>query len=481
MKIQSAKSSLEQGNFLIVSLIVSAILGITLASYMIMTQNQNLSVMRSQNWNSSMVVSEAGVEDGLQLINNYAGTFDALTNWCLNASSNGYSIIASDVYYVRRYMGSNYYDVFITNNPVTLAGVAATVTAIGHAAWSYSVASAPQTMFAAGGVNVSNGPGYVTRTVTVQTKIDALFSVAMAALQTIDFNGNNITTDSFDSADPLYSTNGMYPMGIPSMTKANGDVVTDDTITNSVNVGNADIKGHVKTGPKGTIAIGPNGSVGDRAWVEGGSSGIEPSYFSDDMNVLFPDVTLPSTTWLPATHTFGNGPSSKVNGVLYDYIILNSGDYSIPGDSGNGIYIGTNANVRLLVNGAIALSGSKDSMHIALGGSLTIYMNSASFSLTGNGVVNENGNATSFFYFGLPVNTSVNFGGNASFTGVIYAPEAAFSLGGGGSNPYDFVGSSVTKTVRMNGKFNFHYDENLRRVPKGRGYIPTNWREKASG
>ena len=48
---------------------------------------------------------------------------------------------------------------------------------------------------------------------------------------------------------------------------------------------------------------------------------------------------------------------------------------------------------------------------------------------------------------------------------------------GGGSDTYDFVGASITKSVKMNGKFNFHYDENLRRIGLGRGYIPTNWEE----
>jgi hypothetical protein len=104
-------------------------------------------------------------------------------------------------------------------------------------------------------------------------------------------------------------------------------------------------------------------------------------------------------------------------------------------------------------------------------------MDAPSFSLGGLGLNNMNGNAGSFYYFGLPVNTSVTFGGNASFTGCIYAPEAAFQLGGGGSNTYDFIGSSVTKSVKMNGKFNFHYDEALRNNGMARGYIPTNWKE----
>ena len=71
----------------------------------------------------------------------------------------------------------------------------------------------------------------------------------------------------------------------------------------------------------------------------------------------------------------------------------------------------------------------------------------------------------------------MSFRGNAAFTGAIYAPQAAFSLGGGGNDAYDFVGASVTKTVKMNGHFNFHYDENLRRIGPSRGFLPTRWME----
>ena len=70
--------------------------------------------------------------------------------------------------------------------------------------------------------------------------------------------GNNIQTDSFDSSDAASSTNGLYVAG---WHRANGDIASDASITNSVNVGNANIFGHVSTGPNGTVAIGANGSV----------------------------------------------------------------------------------------------------------------------------------------------------------------------------------------------------------------------------
>ncbi|PYJ06374.1 MAG: hypothetical protein DME25_06810, partial [Verrucomicrobia bacterium] len=101
-----------------------------------------------------------------------------------------------------------------------------------------------------------------------------------------------------------------------------------------------------------------------------------------------------------------------------------------------------------------------------------------SFSLGGQAYVdNQSGHAERFYLYGLPTCTSITFGGNGSFYGGIYAPEADFNLGGGGSDTWDFIGSSVTKTVNLNGHFNFHYDENLRRIGPSRGFIPTSWQE----
>src|SRR5882672_783086 len=55
----------------------------------------------------------------------------------------------------------------------------------------------------------------------------------------------------------------------------------------------------------------------------------------------------------------------------------------------------------------------------------------------------------------------LSLSGNGQFTGAIYAPNADLSLGGGGNEVWDFVGSSVTRSVTLNGHYNFHYDEQL--------------------
>ena len=110
---------------------------------------------------------------------------------------------------------------------------------------------------------------------------------------------------------------------------------------------------------------------------------------------------------------------------------------------------------------------------------LKLYMGGPSASIQGNTFINASGNADNFWYFGLPTNTDISIGGNGGFTGVIYAPHANFHLGGGGNDIKDFIGASVTKSVQMNGHFNFHYDEALARKGASRGYIIESWDEVA--
>lgn len=463
MKIQNRQSSTQAGSVLIITMMVCGIIGVTLTSYLLLTEHQNTAVTRSQTWNSAIVVSEAGVEDALCLLNKYSGNFDRLTNWSATAGADNWSSLAPGVFYVRRYVGANYYDVYITNQN----NLTPSIRSVGYVPWTYYAKAGTDPLFASIGGYAESQQRMVTRRLDIKTKVDPIFNVAMAALQLIDFNGKNVETDSFDSADPNYSNGGRYD---PSKNKDNGDVVTDYTITNALNVGNAKIRGQAKTGPKGTMGI-LNGSVGDKAWVDGGNIGVQPGHFANDMNVVFPDVSMPNTSWLPM-----GSVNQTIDGITYDYVFNSSGDYTISTFT-KGIYVNTNVAVRLKITSSVSMNGSKDTIRLASGAQLKLYMMGDTFKIAGNGVLNDNNNAANFYYFGLPSNRSVQFNGNAAFTGAIYAPNADFSLGGGGNSTYDFVGASVTKSVKMNGHFRFHYDENLRKNGMGRGYIPTNWKE----
>jgi hypothetical protein len=313
----------------------------------------------------------------------------------------------------------------------------------------------------------------VARTVVCTTRQNSLFSKGMVAKGQINMSGNNIHTDSFDSADPDYSTNGQYD---PAKTKDNGDVATNSGLVNSLDVGNANIQGHVSTGPGGTVSVGSNGAVGSKAWQAAGNSGVEPGWSSDDMNVSFPEVQVPFT----GGYSIPTG--GKVDGTNYTYV-LSGGNYELSdlSMSGKANLLVSGSSV-LYVTGDVSMAG-QSSIIIATNASLALYVGTAntnlpvSASLGGNGIMNNGGNASQFCYYGLPSNTSLKLSGNAAFTGAIYAPQADFTLGGGGNNTYDFVGGSVTASATLNGHYNFHYDENLGRTGPVTGFVVTSWQE----
>lgn len=474
MKTYRSRQSSTQANVILVALILSAIGGLTLASYLVMVQQQNTSIYRSQTWNASMAISEAGIEDGLEMVNRYAGQFVPIDMWTNYTAVENWEV-SGNVYHVHRTLNTDGYDVWITNQPP-----APQITCQANLAWNYASLSsgAGQPFFAQ--IGSTAVPQKLSRRVWIQTKRDPLFAVAMAALNGINLKGNKITTDSFDSSSTNYSINGLYPYGHLEMTKAGGDICTDSSLYDSLHVGNADVKGHIRTGPGvGTYTIGANGSVGSRPWVEGGNLGVQPGWASTDFNVAFPTVDLPrDASWLPATVR-----NSYIDGVKYEYIFDDASpgyhDYSISSLNGS-IYIATNANVRIKISQSV----SSSTMVIRLSpvnATLQIFMQGSAFTLGGGALIdNPSGHPDRFFLYGLPSCTSVTFGGNGNFYGCIYTPNADFYLGGGGSDTWDFVGSSVTSTVTMNGHYNFHFDENLRNVGPAKAYVAYSWEEIAA-
>ena len=460
MKIRT-QTQAQGGSALIVTLLTAVVIGITLASYLTLVSSQNVSTMRSLAWNSTVPVLEAGVEEALSHIHdrlyNHVGVDIS------NLSGNGWNLGADGWYHKSQTVVGNgtRYEVAIqpVNPPV--------ITSVGYVPAPLTPSSQLGMIF--GGLTQTRPVAYVSRRVRVNTKGVPRWDKAMAADGQIDLKGNNVQTDSFESCDPAYSTNGRYD---PAKARDNGDIATNAGLVNSINAGNADIKGHVATGPGGSVVIGSNGAVGSKEWVESGKSGIQPGYTTDDMNIEFPDVKVPFTSGYttPSGGTVG-GVLGLLGGTTYDYI-LGTGTYKLSSFKGKVLVTGQ---ATLLVTDSVNFTGN-DQIEIAPGASLKLFVAAPTANIGGNGVINNGGNAINFQYYGLPSNTSLSLSGNTAFTGVIYAPDAALSLGGGGNNNYDFVGGSVTKTVSINGHFNFHYDECLKNGP-AREYVITAWNE----
>lgn len=429
MRIRTIRN---QGNTLLVTLVTVGIIGLSVTAYLDVISNHNVSTMRSLQWNSAIPVAEAGIEEALTHLyyNPYSRDADG---WDLVNGQFTKERLLSD----RRYVTTISTDAI----PVIV---------------SKAYVLKP---FSAEYIDPP-------RTVMAVTTNDPFFSKGMVAKGQIDIYGNNLTIDSFDSVDPNYSTNGRYDA---AKRKDNGDVATNSSVVDSLSSGTAAIYGKASTGPGGAVSIGPTGSIGSKAWHDGGNTGIEPGWSSDDMNVAFPDVKPPFTSG-------GLTPvGGTVGGTNYAYI-LTSGNWELSSLSmGGDSKLLVMGNAVLYVKGNVSLSGQA-SIQVSTNGSLQLYVEGAQTALGGQGAMNAAGNATNLFYYGLPTNTQVTMSGNSAFTGAIYAPNAALTLGGGGTSTYDFVGAAVTGSVKMNGHYNFHFDENLRRQT-WHGYTVIAWNE----
>jgi hypothetical protein len=289
----------------------------------------------------------------------------------------------------------------------------------------------------------------------------------VGALATIDLLGNTNSFDSYDSADPNYSTNGLYNR---LTRKAGGDVLSFGL---SINVAHYIIAGHVRTPPGGVVLFNSkNTSIGDLAWVSALTPGIEPGWATDDLPPsFFKDVVLPNVwSWESAAGTGTGGPGTAPDGNTYAHVftsindsLLMPGNYTIIDDGD--IYVNTNVVIRLNIT---ASSFHPTNIYVAgvstNAGKLIVYVNGpASITLNQN-VTSQGGKPSSLMFFGMPGCATITLNANGNFTGTIYAPEADLFLNGGGNDTEDFAGSIVTKTISINGHFNFHFDEDLKRT-----------------
>ena len=264
-----------------------------------------------------------------------------------------------------------------------------------------------------------------------------LFAGAITARSNITMEGTGVYTDSYDSSD----TND-FPGGLWNATNrlGNGDIAVGNGSVNSVNILNSKVMGKVSTqgGTIANVALDPQSSIGDVAWVTGGNTGWEsPAYFRNDFRFCLPDVSVPYTSGLPL-------PPPATNGI-----VLSSGQY---------LYNG-NLNIPLLVTGQVFLyiTGSFSAgINIQTNASLTLVVGGSSATLS---TVNNTGNALAFQYYGLPGNTNVLTGGSFPVVGTVYAPEATVTLSGSAN----FSGALVGNSVRLFSEVSVHYDENLAR------------------
>src|SRR5215469_3755257 len=344
MKTSLTKTKLNRGMALIIAVILVAFAALYFVTYLILTANEFKQVARSQTWNDSLTVAEAGVEEGLALVNKYAYDTQGVTNWWNTATSDGWTDMGTIT------AGTNSYHTFsITRSLPAASGYSDSytvyVTNITSSGLSYSV---PE-ILSIGTVQNESVPT-VTRQILVQTAAVSIGAGGGVISQAGIKNNGGVIVDSWDSSTNIHSIwqpNSSYRWNYfsagmkyglwsnslsyvsnsyPSRT-AQVYVFTDsNAITLS---GGITIAGYLQTGPGGTVSIGAQSSVGDLPWcfgvngAGGGQTGLETGHWQEDANRNFTSYPLPalantwqSNKWLPIP-TPGVSNVIKIGGVWW--------------------------------------------------------------------------------------------------------------------------------------------------------------------
>ena len=456
-----------------VTLIITGLLGIVLASYLTMVSSQQTMTARSQSWNTCISLAEAGVEEALTHLN-----INGTTN--IHLASQGW-VYTNSVYFMTRELDFGYYDVSIAYglNPV--------ITSTGYAPAPNTVASSGSSVgafLAKAGDKGTLGLRYIARTVQVVCQNQGSLNKAIVARDKVVLNGKNVDVDSFDSSNPSSSTptNGSA-WGVYDAAKRrdNGDVAVIEGLSDTLTISSAKVYGRVSTGPAGDIKLNKNATVGSLAWHTAGNTGVQPGYSSSDASFSMPPVVKPYNSAVT--------PSGGFVGTNYYDTILAAGDWKISQFKGK-VYVSGDA--RLLVTAKVEFkdgASDDDGIEFGPGGRLQLYVDCQDATIVGKKTkkkavslqtsFNEDGNATNFVYYGTDKNTTLQLSKMDEYVGVIYAPNANVTLKAGSPKYYhcNVYGSISGYRITLEKNAHFHYDEALVATDSLRKYIISSWKE----
>lgn len=459
MKTRTFCPQSDRGSLLIVSMIMSAVIGISIASYIKLGQTSQTISNRALYNNGAMNLAENGMEEAMYSINKMVA--DPAYSW----SGDNWDLLNSDADAQRKWSGYTFDQnatgvvrVYVRNAdgaraPTILAR--ATVTLGG-------VTSAP-----------------IEKWIRVTLAMTSKFANGLVAKDTIAFSGTNATVDSWNS-DP--DNNPLTPpLAYSALTKDDNGSVGSVSVVSAVSVNNADIFGYVATG--GTPAtIGPNGLVGPF----GTSAGtVAPGHSSTDFTASFDTVTTPSTyTYtvigsIDSNTTLPGSIAASADGKYY----IESTDISLNNKTLT-IEAGKEVVLKLTNSGsattaAIGVGGGSGAINIEPEGALIIYT-AGDINIAGNGVMNGGTTTTTanqpknFQIWGTKTSGTqdIKIAGNGVLSAIVYAPFGSVTINGNG----DVLGSVVANDINVTGNALFHYDESLGNFG-GNPYRVASWAE----
>ncbi len=455
----------QRGSLLIVAMLMTAIIGVSIVSFLKLSNNGMRMANRALYVGAAMNISENGLEQAVYTLNKTIE--DPSYNW----SANGWTLSGANAY--RKWTGYT----FEQNVTGQVQSYVYSYSGASPKVVSRSVISMP-----------GEGGGTTEKWVEVQLRKTSKFSNGLVAKQSVSFSGNNASVDSWNSEKNADGT----PRGSPvpysvSERRDNGSVGSISVTTSAISAGNADIWGYASTG--GSLpSMGPNGVIGPFGTASGT---MDMSHVSTDFTANFDAVTVPTTyehggsshaiTWQ------GNGAAITNTTSLPRGTDAVSADgvYRIRADSvafNNKVLTITGKVVLYLTNtaDAINIGGGSGELRINAGASLEVYA-AGDIKIAGNGIMNggttaatANQPASCQFYGTKTSGTqNIQIAGNGVLSAVVYAPQGSIKINGNG----DVCGSMVGNDITVVGNAAFHYDESLADLGGNNPFRISSWKE----
>ena len=444
----------EQGSAVITVLILAAVTALIASSFLFRATQEARLATRSLYQSVALNLAEAGIEEGLYAANisysaNPSGFYAYAANISGFSTANGWTLVSGTTSDYSKTIMSGF------DFPQGTGTVYIRVD---------SAASLTPVVTAAGVVTIPRQPP-VMKQLRVASGRRRLWSNGMVVKSALTFSGN-ATVDSYDSS-----------VGVPNAATNKSDQATVATVSTAVDplvIGsNVIIYGYVATG-----AANPDIGSGGRVYGATTPAGtlVDTSRIRHDFTANLPDATAPTET----------GVSLGV--ISSNTVLPRVGD--LPGTNGRYLYrtpsvsvAGSNAitilgPVDIVVSGDISVTGNAS---IAVGGagavspSINVYC-PGTINIAGNGMTNLSNvpaNASIWGTGAAASSQTVSIAGNGSFTGTIYAPNAALTMTGNGAN----MGAIISKSATVGGNGQFHYDTQLSLLSSDPAFRPTSWCE----
>jgi hypothetical protein len=466
----------NRGSLLIVALLLSAMIGISLVSYMHLARTSLTISNRALYNNAAMNVAENGLEEAMYSINRtIADPNYTWPRWTNNGT-------AADSAAWREFRNFR----FDQN----------TTGAVRVYVYNYRGQIAPKIVARSRITMGGTTSAPIEKWIEVTLRKTSKFANGLVAKNSIVFNGTNTSVDSWNSA-PL------PPPAAPVQYSAaarrdNGSVGSISVAVDSVLVKQADIWGFVSTNSSDpTTTVGTGGSIlgassvfDPATWT---SANVDPARVSTDFSASFDPVTAPAKTYIADLGEIKNDTVLPLAADVAAGRVDADGNYYYSASKINltNKYLHITGKVVLKLsetgNYAIDVGGGSGIIQVRTGGTLAVYT-AGNVKIAGQGAVNgvdANGDGKvddaeaqqpiNFQIWGTKTTGAQDFDivGQGTLSSIIYAPQGDVKITGGGS----ISGSVVANNITLSGTANFHYDESLGNFGGGNPFRVSLWKE----